>query len=238
MEKSDSKKREAGVNVSISNNNFGTIPLKVYLAGAALLMLGFVNLLFIILDTKTNPYYFLFLYSIPSNSAVSLFPHEPIVILFGKQFNLLLIALVCSAGTLTAAFLDHTLFTNLLNHNKISGFKRNSFYKKAAIYFNKYPFCTLVIAGFTPIPFSPFKFLSFSSGYPLWRYLAAVVAGRFPRYYLLAAFGERTLIPDWIIWTIFAGLMVSILMTVIKAKHFQLFFTKSKNILHTISGSL
>jgi uncharacterized membrane protein YdjX (TVP38/TMEM64 family) len=45
---------------------------------------------------------------------------------------------------------------------------------------------TLVIAGFSPLPFFLFKFFAFSVQYPLWKYLSAVMIGRFPRYFLLA----------------------------------------------------
>ena len=61
--------------------------------------------------------------------------------------------------------------------------------------FMRLPFVTLVIAASLPIPFFPFKFLSFSINYPLWRYLAALSVARFPRYLLLAWLGATIGVP-------------------------------------------
>ncbi len=48
-----------------------------------------------------------------------------------------------------------------------------------------------------PLPFFPFKAMAFADRYPLGRYLAAVAAGRFPRYALLAWLGVAMSIPPW-----------------------------------------
>ena len=72
----------------------------------------------------------------------------------------------------------------------------------------------LVVTGFTPIPFFPFKFLAFSVHYPLWKYLAALLTGRFPRYVALAWFGSLFNIPTWILFAFFG---VVILIYVVKA---------------------
>jgi uncharacterized membrane protein YdjX (TVP38/TMEM64 family) len=70
------------------------------------------------------------------------------------------------------------------------------------------------VAGFTPIPFFPFKFLSFSIHYPLKKYLAALVVARYPRYFLLAWLGAVTDIPNWLL---FAAFLVVINLYMIKA---------------------
>jgi uncharacterized membrane protein YdjX (TVP38/TMEM64 family) len=63
----------------------------------------------------------------------------------------------------------------------------------------------LVVTGFAPLPFFPFKFLGFSVHYPLWRYLAALATGRFPRYVLLAWFGQVIQIPSWVLLAFFVA---------------------------------
>ncbi|KPK96295.1 hypothetical protein AMJ80_00870 [bacterium SM23_31] len=183
-----------------------------------MVLLGVVNIFYIILKPDFDPFLTLFFYSIPANTAISVFPHEPIVVYYGKYHNLLLIALISGASTLIAGFLDHTVFTPLLNYPKFSGYKRNTIYQKAIFYFDKFPFWTIVIAAFSPIPFWPVKMLSFSYNYPLRKYLSAVLVGRFPRYYLLAAFGSVTLIPNWIIWLIFVAFLMGALYDWIRVK--------------------
>ncbi len=168
-----------------------------------MVMFAIVNLFYLFFDPDINPFLFLFFYSIPANTAISFFPHEPVVVYYGKYYSLLLIAIISSLSTLTAGYLDHVVFTPLLNLPRFSGYKNNTVYKKAIVYFDKFPFWTIVVAGFSPIPFWPIKMLSFSKRYPLGKYLAAVLVGRFPRYYLLAAVGEITLMPNWVIWSFF-----------------------------------
>jgi uncharacterized membrane protein YdjX (TVP38/TMEM64 family) len=65
------------------------------------------------------------------------------------------------------------------------------------------------VTGFTPIPFFPFKFLSFSLHYPLWKYLSALLLGRFPRYLLLAWVGYVIHIPGWLLIAIFGGAILA-----------------------------
>jgi len=87
----------------------------------------------------------------------------------------------------------------VLNLESTSGYKDKKFYKKSVGYFNRWPFATLLVAGFTPIPFFPFKFLSFSVGYPMWKYVTALLVARFPRYYIYAWLGSTIPIPNWIL---------------------------------------
>ena len=89
--------------------------------------------------------------------------------------------------------------TDLLNLQSIQSYKEKPFYRKAIRIFMKWPFATIVVTGFTPIPFFPFKFLCFSIGYPMWTYVTALVVARFPRYYLLALIGATIPVPNWIL---------------------------------------
>lgn len=168
-----------------------------------MVLLAIVNLFYVFYEPVINPFVILFFYSIPANTAISVFPHEPIVVYYGKFYNIFFIALISCLSTLVAAYIDHVVFTPLLNHPRFSGYKKNSVYKKAIFYFDKFPFWTIVIAGFSPIPFWPIKMLAFSKEYPLIKYISAVLVGRFPRYYLLATIGNVMKVPNWILWTFF-----------------------------------
>ncbi|MEJ2237468.1 MAG: hypothetical protein P8X82_04160, partial [Gemmatimonadales bacterium] len=75
-------------------------------------------------------------------------------------------------------------------------------------WFNKAPFAIIAISGLTPLPFWPFKAMAFADGYPLGRYLAAVAAGRFPRYLLLAWLGLIINIPMWVLVVAFVILLL------------------------------
>ncbi|MFV1988726.1 MAG: hypothetical protein ACC682_15735 [Gemmatimonadota bacterium] len=171
----------------------------VWFMSAMMVAIGITTSILILRGFESNSYLYLAFYSIPANTAISLFPHEPVLIYFGKVGELLPTALWASAGTLVAAIMDHTVFVPVLNHENINSYKEKKFYRKAMSYFLKWPFMTLVVTGFTPIPFFPFKFLAFSIGYPMWKYTTALLVARFPRYYLYALLGATVSIPNWIL---------------------------------------
>ncbi|UCF19819.1 MAG: hypothetical protein JSU87_18225 [Gemmatimonadota bacterium] len=164
-----------------------------------MVLIGVVTFVLMTTMAQRDGYAYLFFYSIPSNSAISLFPHEPVLIYYGKFANWWLSAAAATGGTLIAGWLDHQVFVPVLNYQKITSYKENRFYRKSTDLFMRYPFATLVATGFTPIPFWPFKFLCFSIHYPLWRYLLALSVSRFPRYWLLAWAGAALGIPTWML---------------------------------------
>lgn len=167
--------------------------------GAAMLALGVLGVWLWWFKSTEYPYLTIFFYSIPSNTGITLFPHEPLLVWYGKFIDLWSMALVATLGTVAAAFLDYMFFAPVLNLEYSAKFKSRESYKKAHRWFFKSPFWTIVAAGFTPVPFYPFKFMVYSTKYPLWRFLLAVVIGRLPRYYLLGKAGQYFQIPDWLI---------------------------------------
>ncbi len=171
----------------------------VWVLGAVMVLMGGVTSVLMLRDFESTSYWYLAFYSIPSNTAITVFPHEPVLIYFGKFANLWISAAAATAGTLAAGLMDHIVFTPVMNLQSIQGYKEKRFYRKAIQYFMRWPFLTLCVTGLTPIPFFPFKFLTFSIHYPMWKYLTALTVSRFPRYYILAWVGYTFQIPDWIL---------------------------------------
>ena len=180
-----------------------TLSKKVYWFGAILVLLGLINLGMILFKPHVYGLPILFLYSIPSNLAISLFPHEPVIVFYGRLYTPLIIALVAGIATCLAGFLDYQVFTPLLNLPKLDGLKQNGVYRTSIKYFSKTPFWVIAIAGFSPIPFAPIKVLSFSTNYSLPKYLGGLFVGRVPRYYLLAWIGVALNIPNWMLIVFF-----------------------------------
>ncbi len=171
------------------------LPSRVYWMGALMVIIGLVTFYLMSTRAHSNGYLYLFFYSIPANTAISVFPHEPVLIYYGTFANVWLSGLAALGGTIVAGYLDHRVFTPLLNYRKLTSYKDSRFYKRATQIFMRYPFATIVVTGLTPIPFFPFKFLCFSIHYPLWRYIAALSLARYPRYVLLAWIGAAFGIP-------------------------------------------
>lgn len=181
---------------------------RTYIFGAFLLLLGGVGVYMMFAKPEVHPLWVIFFYSIPSNCAITFFPHEPVLVMYGKSVNLWLLSLAATLGTLAAAFLDYKFFTTVLNLAYSKKYKSHSAYQKAHYWFYKAPFISLVVAGLTPIPFYLFKFMALSSRYPLYKYLLAVAIGRYPRYYLLAWLGFTLQVPNWVILAAFVGMFL------------------------------
>ncbi|HET7039623.1 MAG TPA: VTT domain-containing protein [Gemmatimonadales bacterium] len=135
-------------------------------------------------------------------------PHEPVVIGFGRAFGVWSTALVATAGTLAAAWVDHRLFVPLLVR-----VRDRAFFAAGAVgwlrrRFARAPFLVLAVSGVTPLPFFPFKAMAFAERYPLGRYLAAVLVGRLPRYLLLAWLGVLIRVPVWVLIVLFVLMLL------------------------------
>lgn len=200
-----------GVKVPLTYKKLGP---KVWVAGALMVLTAVVTLVLILQEFSSSSYLYLVFYAIPANSAVSVFPHEPVVIYFGSNGNIWYTAVAASIGTLIAGFLDHTVFVPVMNLQSITGYKNKAWYRRIAKLFMRWPYMVIVMTGFTPIPFFPFKFLAFSVHYPLWKYLGALITGRFPRYVMLAWLGSLFEIPTWVLFAFFGFV---ILVYVVKA---------------------
>lgn len=186
----------------------------VWICGGLMMAVGLVTSILLLRDFQSDSYLYLAFYSIPANTAISVFPHEPVLLYFGKVANLWLAAAWATLGTAIAGVMDHLVFVPILNLQNIRAYKRRKFYRLAISWFMRWPFATIVVTGFAPIPFFPFKFLAFSIRYPMWKWIAALVVARFPRYYLLALLGATIPIPNWVL---IASVAVIFAMYLVKA---------------------
>jgi MoaA/NifB/PqqE/SkfB family radical SAM enzyme/membrane protein YqaA with SNARE-associated domain len=189
---------------------FEIMTAKTYAFGAAIVAIGVAGVYMMMAKPNVHPFWTIFLYSIPSNSAISIFPHEPVLIWYGKTVNLWHLTIAATLGTLLSGYLDYKFFAPVLNLAYSAKYKASKTYQRGHYWFYKAPFVSIIVAGFTPIPFFVFKFMVCASKYPLWKYLTAVAIGRFPRYYLLALAGFALQIPNWIIFGSFAAMILMI----------------------------
>ncbi|HET9707729.1 MAG TPA: hypothetical protein VFP39_05455 [Gemmatimonadales bacterium] len=139
----------------------------------------------------------LFAYAFLSNVALAVVPHEPVVIWYGAHLGILPTAIVATAGTVAAAWTDHRLFATSIHRLTRRAAAAGAAPPFALRWFARAPFAVLTLSGLTPLPFFPFKLLAFAARYPRGRYIAAVAAGRLPRYALLAWLGTTVRLPIW-----------------------------------------
>lgn len=148
----------------------------------------------------------LFAYAFVSNVALAVVPHEPVVAWYGPVLGVWATALLATAGTVTASWVDHRLFVPLITRVRERRPQAGRPLAGMLRLFSRAPFAIIAFSGVTPLPFWPFKALAFASRYPLDRYLLAVAVGRLPRYLLLAWLGVMIRIPVGILAAAFVVL--------------------------------
>ncbi|HEA64813.1 MAG TPA: DedA family protein [Candidatus Aminicenantes bacterium] len=159
---------------------------------------------------KSKDLWVLFIYSFPSQFLIPIIPHEPVLFYFGKFYSPLTVALVDIAGTLLIEALNYSVFKYIIDTSFFQKMRQTKSAAKVVELFNRAPFVALLVAGLTPVPFYPFRFLVVMAHYPIWKYLLAIFLSRTPRFYVLALIGRAINIPDYLIIVIFIILIVSV----------------------------
>lgn len=150
-------------------------------------------------------------YTAISNFCIPWLPHEPAVLLYGKLYDPLLVALLGGLATCWIEFFNYKLLMFLTHLRHVEAFTSQKFYGKAEGYFTKFPFVSLLISGCTPFPYAPFRMLAVTTRYPIMKYELAVFAGRTPRYYVLAVTGAVMNLPLWTYGLILLAFVVAAL---------------------------
>jgi len=153
---------------------------------------------------------FLFgLYSIPTNSIIPA-PHEPGLLFFARYYEPILIAVAGTLGTAVAAFADYEVVERAMRHPRIRDAREARLFKWSIRWLMRFPFWTIVLFAFTPLPIYVVRVLAPASGYPVWRYVTALMVGRFPRFFLVAWFGHTFPLPTWFLVLLFVVLVAGV----------------------------
>ena len=136
-------------------------------------------------------------YTSVSNFFIPWLPLRPMILLFGTLFAPWVIALIGGAATAWVECFNYRMLGRVLSVKQIKAATEKRPYQVAERWFKKFPFLIIVLTGFTPVPFAPFRVLAVSAGYPIDRYIAAILVGRTPRYYLWALLGAAIDLPLW-----------------------------------------
>jgi uncharacterized membrane protein YdjX (TVP38/TMEM64 family) len=151
----------------------------------------------------------LFFYSFPSEFLIAIVPHEPVLLYFGKFYPPLTVAFVSIIGTVMTEAINYSAFKFMTDSSFFKKIHHSKLATKLVGLFNKAPFVALLVAGLTPVPFYPFRFLVVLARYPLVKYLLAVFLSRTPRFFILALAGHMIKIPDYLLIVIFIILILA-----------------------------
>jgi len=152
----------------------------------------------------------LFFYSFPSEFLIGLIPHEPILLYYGGFYSPFTVALVSVVGTVLAETMNYSVFRFVSDTALFEKMRRKKAVDAIVELFGKAPFTAIVVAGFTPVPFFPIRFLVVMGQYPVLKYALGVFLSRAPRFYILAQIGYTFKIPGFVLIALFIVLIITV----------------------------
>ena len=155
-------------------------------------VIGLIGLALILALPETAPLIALGIISLWLNGPLSMFfptTLEPIVMLFGRVYEPLLVAAAATAGNIYVEFLNYHLYRKLLGLKKMRSFRQTRVVRLAIRLFKQMPFFTTWLCAWSILPFWAIRFVVPMTDYPLSRYMTATLLGRFPKMWLFAALG-------------------------------------------------
>lgn len=143
----------------------------------------------------------------------ALFPatFEPVLMLYGRLYAPLLVAVVATAGNLYVEFLNWHLYRKVLEHDRAEALRENRVVRFLVRLFDRAPFFTVWICAWSILPFWAVRIVAPISDFPLDRYMWATFLGRLPKLWFFAALGVWLEVPTGILAALTgAGVLVGL----------------------------
>ena len=148
-----------------------------------------------------------FLVMLPVLSVLSL-PLEPATMLIAKVCPPWEIALLGSLAAAFAAVFDYFFVRRVFKIASLDRLRARRLFARAEAMAKVAPFLTVFLFGVLPVPFVIVRVMMPITSYPLPKYVLATALGRFPRIYVLAAFGQIVDVPNWMLEAFLIGAVV------------------------------
>jgi uncharacterized membrane protein YdjX (TVP38/TMEM64 family) len=144
------------------------------------------------IDARDLALYFAFM--VAAMSILS-FPLAPATLIAAKTSAPWAVALAAAVAAGIAAVFDHMFVRRAFRVRALDRLRQQKLFKKAEGWVKVAPFLTTGVFAGVPLPFTIVRVLVPLSGYPVKSYATAVALGRFPRIFVIAAFGTVVDIP-------------------------------------------
>lgn len=137
-----------------------------------------------------------------ADGATFSFATTPLILHYGKLHEPTLVAILGGACSAAGSGIQLLILRRLLSssHPYMRRFTPSRQKVESAIH--SYPaasFAALVLARATPLPDAPLKLVAAAGGYPVGRYMLAILLGALPYYFVLAIAGRKFKPPTWVL---------------------------------------
>jgi hypothetical protein len=184
----------------------GDARLDVFLrAAAAVALLGIPVILLL---PRSVTLVWLAVLSLPANSPLSpILPtaFEPLIMEAAKYEGAVLVTLVATASYMYMEYVNWRVYAWVLSWDRLSGLKSRRSVRWGIESFGRWPFWTVVVFAYTPLPFFVVRALAILHHYSVRRFMVATLLGRLPRIFLYAWFGALVRVPTWMLVALVVG---------------------------------
>jgi uncharacterized membrane protein YdjX (TVP38/TMEM64 family) len=114
---------------------------------------------------------------------------EPILMVAGRLYPPLIVALVAVAGNLYMDYVSYHVYGAALQHPRLERARNSRVVQRLLVLFQRQPFFAVWLCSWSPIPYWVVAALAPLSRYSMTKYLLATFLGRAPRVWFFAALG-------------------------------------------------
>lgn len=141
--------------------------------------------------------------------------YEPVLMVAGRVYPPLLVALIGVAGTLYIEYINYYLYRAVLFHPKLDQARASTLVRRTVALFERSPFFAVWLCSWSPLPYWAVRFLAPLSGYPVRPYLVATFLGRMPRLWFFAALGLVVPVAtQWLVMVTATMIVVGVLVAI------------------------
>lgn len=115
--------------------------------------------------------------------------YEPILMITGRAFPPVIVALVGIVGTLYVEYLNYHLYGAAIRHPRLATARESRLMRATVRLFERAPFFCVWLCAWSPLPYWAVRVLAPLARYPVGPYLLATFLGRAPRLWFFAALG-------------------------------------------------
>ncbi|MEK7726820.1 MAG: hypothetical protein AAB354_00335, partial [candidate division KSB1 bacterium] len=125
-------------------------------------------------------------------------PINVLVLLAAQSAEALAVVAVATCATFPSYLLEYQIYQFIVRRGSELDIKNLKLAPKLFDGFMKYPFATLAVTSFLPMPSEPIRLYAISTNYPRWHFALAGMTGRAPRFVLLVWLGRLVGTPAWL----------------------------------------
>ncbi len=124
---------------------------------------------------------------------------EPMLMVAGRVYPPLLVALVAVAGNLYMDYINYHVFGAAIHHPRLEKAKNSRVVRSGLALFQRSPFFAVWLCSWSPIPYWIVSTLAPLSRYSMRKYLLATLLGRGPRVWFFASLGLVIPVPTQVL---------------------------------------